>query len=159
MYCTSWISARCWSQSKQIFIVQSLCNSSWPWHHILPLCVFFLFSTLVGLPGLISLLPLTSPMGSFHQRASCLNTRAHKTLWATPQHITLYPPHPELWPQARSRAQAPERSRTSCSRSLVELRDWACRTEGAGCRATWDQDSPQQKPAEENQQELEETAH
>lgn len=109
-----------------LLIVQSLCN------RLLALtsyssfiCFFFLFSifSLVGLPGLISLLLLTSQMESFHQRVSCLNTTACKILWATPQQITRHPPHPELWPQARSRAQAPERSQTSCSHCLMEISD------------------------------------
>uniref|UniRef100_A0AAQ4NMZ3 Low-density lipoprotein receptor class A domain-containing protein 3 n=1 Tax=Gasterosteus aculeatus aculeatus TaxID=481459 RepID=A0AAQ4NMZ3_GASAC len=39
-----------------------------------------LFWMSVGLPGLISLLLHTSPTRSFHQRASSLNMRAHKTL-------------------------------------------------------------------------------
>lgn len=121
--------------------------------HSSSLC-FFCFFPLVGLPGLISLLPHTSQMGNFHQMASCLNTRAHKTLWVIPEHIPLHPPHPELCPQACSRVRAPERSRTSCSLALLvervrTLQDWRTRLQGHEA-----QDSPQQSPAEENQQGL-----
>lgn len=100
---------------------------------------------LVGLPGLISLLLHTSPTRSFHQRASSLNMRAHKTLWATPERNPQPPPHPELKPRPRSRAPAAGTSRTSCSVALSE-RDW--RTEGPGYRATRPrgQDSPQKRP-------------
>lgn len=108
----------------------------------------------VGLLGLISLLLHISRTGSFHQRASCLSTRARKTLRAALQHVPpLLPPHPRLWPRAHSRVPAPGKSRTSCSHSLFQTdKRENLKTEGlkgqvAGLREAGD--NPQQRPAEE----------